>query len=66
MKPRTFAFLTALVSATTAGKAAEIQWTVHNITNDVTNVSTAGTLVDARTGRLGLTNNVTVNGVTFK
>jgi hypothetical protein len=66
MKPRTFAFVTALVSATTAAPAAEIIWTVHNITNDVTNVSTAGTLVDARTGRTGLTNNVTVNGVTFK
>ena len=66
MKNRTLPLLAGLVISAASASAAEIQWTVHNITNDVTNVSTAGTLVDARTGRLGPTNNVTVNGVTFK
>jgi len=42
--------------------AAPIHWTTHKITNDVTEISTAGTVHDARTGRAG-NNNVTVNGV---
>jgi hypothetical protein len=65
MKTTSYACTAALALAMAVTQAAEIQWTVHNITNDVTNVSTAGTLHDARTGRTGASNNVTVNGVTF-
>ncbi len=57
----------AVVHVTTQQKgSATITWEVFDITDDVGNVSTEGTLVDARTGRLGVGNNVTVNGVTFK
>jgi hypothetical protein len=58
---------TPAAPATTDPKgSALITWTPYDITNDVGNVSTVGTLVDARTGILGVGNNVTVNGVTFK
>jgi hypothetical protein len=51
-------------SATTDLKGtATISWSTFNITNDVTNVSTSGTLVSARNGSLS---SRTVNGVTFE
>ncbi len=45
-------------------QAATIEWSVYDITDDVSNISTNGTLVDARNGSEQM--EVTVNGVTFK
>lgn len=58
--------------ATTTAWSAEIAWSVFNITGEVTDVSTKGTLVDARAGAdSGSTYDVVdggtfeINGVTF-
>lgn len=57
----------AIVFALSSGaQAALIHWTTFDVTAPVSTVSTAGTVVDARTGSTGTGNNVTVNGVTFK
>ena len=59
------AFLIASAIAAASAQAAQITWAANNITagNGTADVSTAGTLVDARNGA---TSDVVVNGVTFK
>jgi hypothetical protein len=54
-----------LVASITASQAlaAPITWSVHDITGNESDISTAGTLVDARNGGLS---DITVNGVTFQ
>jgi hypothetical protein len=64
MKSALLAMLATLAAATGSANAAIISWTAHNITagNGTADVSTAGTLIDARNGA---TSDVVVNGVTF-
>lgn len=56
-------FLAAMIAAHPSAMAAPITWTVHDITGNESDVSTAGKLVDARNGGAS---DITVNGVTFR
>ena len=65
MRPKLHLPIALLGLAVLPAQAAPIIWTTHNITNDVTNVSTAGTVVPDG-ARSGSTTDRTVNGVTFE
>ncbi|MFK7910822.1 MAG: hypothetical protein AB8F34_09470, partial [Akkermansiaceae bacterium] len=63
MKTKFAAIAASTIIASTHANAATIAWTANDITPNATDVSIAGTLVDARAGA---SSDVTVNGVTFE
>jgi len=64
MRNKTNSLLIPLILIAASVQAAKITWTAHPITGDVADVSTRGTLVEARNG--SARQSMTVNGVTFE
>jgi len=57
--------LSSSVFCVSSLQAATITWSVHDITNDVSQISTNGVLMEARGGGSSPVGGVVVNGVTF-